>query len=80
MNRFDAKSKFCAYLKRYNISFIEDFDNGAARIAMIYKGYNNCPDKMLESCIWFYENEMELRVYYVENACSWCKKVTILAP
>lgn len=39
MNRFDAKSKFCAYLKRYNISFIEDFDNGAARIAMVYKGY-----------------------------------------
>ena len=74
MNRFDAKSKFSAYLKRYNISFIEDFDNGAARIAMIYKGYNNCPDKMLESCIWFYENEMELRVYYVENTCSWCKK------
>lgn len=26
MNRFYAKSEFCAYLKRYNISFIEDFE------------------------------------------------------
>lgn len=74
MNRFEAKTKLCSYLKRYNITFRDDFDNGTSRITMLYKSYNNCPDKILESCIWFYENEMEIRVYYDEKASNWCRK------
>lgn len=74
MNRFEAKNKLCAYLKRNNISFSNDLDNGTARITMLYNDCNNCPDKVLESCIWFYDNEMELRVYYNANASSWCRK------
>ena len=73
MNRLEAKNKLSAYLKKHNISFSEDFDNGVPRITMLYKGYNNCPDKVLESCIWLYANEMEVRVYFDENASSWCK-------
>lgn len=74
MNKFDAKNHLCSYLNMNNISFIEDFDNGVTRITMLYKGCNNCPDKVLESCIWFYENEMEIRIYYDTNASNWCRK------
>lgn len=74
MNRFEAKNKLCAYLKRNNISFKDDLDNGVSRITMFYDGYNNCPDNILESCVWFYKNEMEARVYYDEKASSWCQK------
>ena len=73
MNRLEAKNKLSAYLKKHNISFSEDFDNGVPRITMLYKGYNNCPDKVLESCIWLHANEMEVRVYFDEKASSWCK-------
>ncbi len=74
MNKYEAKKKICSYLKMHNISFEDDLDNGSSRITMLYSGYNNCPDKILESCIWFYEDEMEIRVYYDENASKWCKK------
>lgn len=74
MNRLEAKNKLYGYLKRNNILFSDDLDNGVSRITMLYKDYKNCPDKVLESCIWFYENEMEVRVYYDGNASSWCKK------
>ena len=73
MNKFEAKIKLCSYLKANNIMFRDDFDNGASRIAMLYKKYNNCQDKILESCIWFYEDEMEVRVYYGEKVSNWCK-------
>lgn len=74
MNKVEAKNKFTAYLRRNNIPFKEDFDNGVSRITMVYKRCNNCPDNILESCVWFYENEMETRAYYDETASSWCKK------
>lgn len=74
MNRIDAKNRLCAYLKRNNISFRDDIDNGAARITMLYSGYYNCPDKVVESCVWFYENEMEVRVYFNETGSIICKQ------
>lgn len=74
MNKFEAKNKLCAYLKRNNISFREGFDNGVARITILYSEYFNCPDKVLESCVWFFKDSMEIRVYFDENASNWCKK------
>lgn len=74
MNKLEAKNKLCDYLRMNNIPFKEDFDNGVVRITMLYKDYGNCPDNILESCIWFYENEMEARIYYDENAAGWCRK------
>lgn len=65
--------KLSEYLKSHNIHYQEYVDNGTVQFAFAYQGYDNCPDRILESCIWFYENEMEVRVYYDENASGWCK-------
>ena len=73
MNRLEARHKLSAYLKMHNISFSEDFDNEVPRITMLYKGYNNCPDKVLESCVWFNVNDMEVRIYFDETASDCCK-------
>lgn len=62
------------YLKSHNISFQQDFDNGGIRLTMIYKGCENCPGRILESCIWFYSNDLEARTYYTETASNWCKQ------
>lgn len=73
MNKFEARDKLYTFLKRQNITFQEDTDNGIFRITILYKGYDNCPDELLESCIFFFEKEMEVRVYYDKTASSWCK-------
>lgn len=54
-----AKNKVIDYLKRYNIMYSEDFDNATSRVSILYKGCGNCPDEILESCIWFHEDCME---------------------
>lgn len=59
------------YLKSHNIPYSED---GSTRLTMLYKGYSNCPDKVIESSIWFFEDEMEIRVYYNENAAKLVQK------
>lgn len=72
MNKIDAKIKFVRYLKTHNISYKEDIDNCYFRLTMLYKGYRNCPDEVLEACIWFHEFTMEARIYFDCNAAEWC--------
>lgn len=62
------------YLKSHNISFQQDFDNGGIRLTMIFNGCENCPDRILESCIWFYSNDLEARTYYTKTASNLCKQ------
>lgn len=62
------------YLRSHNIPFQQDFDNGCVRISMLYKDCENCPDRVLESCIWFYSNVLEARTYYTKTASNWCKQ------
>ena len=71
MNKIEAKNKVIRYLKERNINFQENISNGAEGLAIVLLGYSRCPDTILECCFSFYPNDMEIRVYYSENAAHW---------
>ena len=74
MLRTDAQIRLSTYLKSHFIYFETDFDNGTPRFTMIFKNCNNCPDKILESCVYFYQDYMETKTYFTQNAASGCKE------
>lgn len=74
MTRTQAKNRFIAYLRDNNISYTESICNGDYCLTMLFTGYDNCPDNVLEGCIYFYEDCLEARVYFDENAAGWIKK------
>lgn len=74
MTNLQAKAKMKEYLKEHFIKYREDIDNGVSRYSILFEGYDFCPDKVLEACIWFYSDFMECRVYYDCNASKWCKE------
>lgn len=41
---------------------------------MVFKNCDRCPDYITEGCIWFYENSMEVRVYYSKLGAEICQK------
>lgn len=74
MNKIDATKSFEGYLKSHFISYFkEETDNNAVRLTMCYKGYDICPGNALESCIYFYEDCFEAKVYYSALGSSICK-------
>lgn len=69
-----ARNKFIKYLKERNIKFSEHIqENGYSYIYMLLTRKDNCPDKVLECSIFFYESGMETRVYYNANASTWIR-------
>lgn len=74
MNKMDARRRFLDYLKTHSIQYKEDIDGGACRLSMLYEGYEKCPDKIIESCVWFYESVMEARIYFDHNTAEWCRE------
>ena len=62
------------YLRSRFIPFTEDEEDGTPRITILCKGYDTCPGGILESCIYFFDNDMEARVYYSAAGASICKK------
>ena len=67
-----VQERFSSYLDRNRIRYTVDINMGTTRITMLYMSMDYCPDKILESCIWFYPDAAEVRVYYNENGASWC--------
>lgn len=61
------------YLKAHCIKFHEDVYENTKRITMAYKGYSNCPNNIIEGCLYFYSDCMECRVYYTELGSDICK-------
>ena len=61
------------YLRSHFIPFTEDQEYGTHRISMLYTGYDTCPSGILETCIYFFDNDMEARVYYSAAGASICK-------
>ena len=59
------------YLKEHFIKYIRDCEDGTERITMIFKGYDKCPDEIIEACIYFFSDSMECRVYYSETGARW---------
>ena len=70
----EAMSDFAAYLQSYNISFETDYFEGTPRITMLFKNCEMCPGKISEGCIYFYDEEMEVRVFYSGLGSEMCKK------
>lgn len=74
MTNLQAKRKMKEYLKAHFIKYHEDIEDGVSRYTLLLEGYECCPDKVLEACVWFYPDVMECRVYYDCNASNWCRK------
>lgn len=74
MLRTDAQIRLSTYLKSHFIYFETDFCAGTPRFTLMFKNCNNCPDKILESCVYFYQDCMEVKTYFTQNAASWCKE------
>ena len=70
-------SKITSYLKQHNLYFKTDLMEGIPRITMFFKNCDRCPDYITEGCIWFYEDSMEVRVYYSKLGAEICQ-LTVL--
>ena len=70
----EVKSQIKAYLKQHFIKFKEDFFDGASRITILHEGYNQSPDKVIESCLYFYSDYFESRIYYSVTGSRWYEK------
>lgn len=67
-------SEVTSYLKLHNLCFETDQIEGIPRITMVFKNCDRCPDYITEGCIWFYEDFMEVRVYYSKLGAEICQK------
>lgn len=72
MTRIEAIRNFINYMKNHNIPIIMDNDDGCVRFTMQYIA-DNAPDGYVESCIWFYNDNAELRVYFNATGAEICK-------
>lgn len=52
MNKKEAKNIFLKYLKERNIELHEYISDGEACIGLLFTGYENCPDKVLECSVY----------------------------
>ena len=66
-----ALKRFSAYLRDHNIRYIRDFEGGTVRYTLQYFA-KNAPEKYVESCIWFYEDNAEVRGYYNQAGADIC--------
>ncbi len=69
-------SEITLYLKQHHLYFKTDQLEGTPRITMVFQNCDRCPDNITEGCIWFYEDSMEVRVYYSKSGAEICKKST----
>ena len=74
MNRFEAERRLKVYLKSHFINYTYDIDNGVPRYTLVSYGYDSAPNKAIETCIWLYSEECEVRSYYAQNAAEWCNE------
>ena len=49
-------------------------DLGTVRFTIEYLGFENSPGKSIESCIWWYDEAAEVRVYFNEIGAKFCKE------
>jgi len=68
-------SEFAVYLKSHNIYFETDSaEEEIPRITMVFKNCDMCPGRIMEGCIYFYDDCMEVRVYYSELGAQICRE------
>ncbi len=69
-----VKQDILTYLKSHNIYFETDVFEGITRIVMAFRNCDRCPGKITEGCIYFYDDCMEIRVYYSELGTQICNE------
>ena len=69
-----AKSEIQNYLNLHNLYFETDEIEGIPYITMAFKNCDRCPGHITEGSIYFYEECMEVRVYYSEIGTQMCNK------
>ena len=74
MNKQIALEKIRQYLKSHFITFQTDIKDGVPRYTMIFENCENSPNKAIESCIWFFEESMEVRTYFTEMGSNICRE------
>lgn len=73
MTRHEAIRNITDYLKSHNIPHKLHIDEQTVQITMVFKA-ENAPGRYVESCIWFYEDDMEARTYYSSLGAEICQK------
>lgn len=73
MTKKKAIKDLTDYLKLHNISHIPSIDEGVMQINMVYP-VENAPNKCIESCIMFFEEIAEARVYYSAMGAEICSR------
>lgn len=80
MTKADARKQIIHYLKRYHIPYHLLNDSGKSVIDIqdltLYMKFRveEAPDHLAECSVWFYEDALEVRGYYSENAANWIGK------
>lgn len=69
-----AKSEIQNYLNLHNLYFETDEIEGIPYITMAFKNCDRCLGHITEGSIYFYEECMEVRVYYSEIGTQMCNK------
>lgn len=73
MTDIEAYDKISYYLRSHFIEFHEKVNENAKQLTIVYTGYRNCPNSVIESSIFFDVNCLECRVYYTELGSFICK-------
>lgn len=63
---------FTAYLKKLNIPYEVNESGEDVCYNFIFKE-ENVPGGYLEGCVWFFQKDAEVRVYYNELGAAWCR-------
>ena len=69
-----AKSGILNYLKSHNIYFEEYREDDIPHITMAFRKCKRSPGQITEGCVYFYEDCMEVRVYYSELGTRICNE------
>ena len=74
MKKLEAYNHFKKYLRERGIDFEESIDNGIMLIAFYQADiYENCPNGLVETNVWFYEDGLEARSFYDKLGSEICK-------
>lgn len=68
-----AMESISTYLKEHNIYFETDNVDGISRVSMVFQHCDRCPGRYIEGCIYFYDDCMEVKVFYSELGSQICR-------
>lgn len=73
MNKNAAIKAMTTYLKSHNIECCKVIEEGGTMMFVMSFSAPNAPGQLVESCVWFYESDMEVRCYYSASGAEWVK-------